>query len=123
MLESQKKGIRILESLHNSKFQYRIESYGTGLSELTILAYKSGYDARCYRITFQTTLYIQASTNWNKADFQLASPARFDKFAIALGLSALQKEQLLLFIATPSDRPEILVLCHTVFVSQEIPLP
>ncbi len=123
MLASQKKGVELLEELSKHPFQYRIQSYAAGLSELTILAHRlEGETPHCYRITFQTTHYIQAPSSWNAANLRLASTTKWDDFAAVLGLSRLQKEQLLLFVATPADKPEIRIVCHTVFVSHEIPL-
>jgi len=123
MLESQKKGITNLERLQGLGYEYRLENYVSGLSELTFRAYKVGPQEHFYRITFQTTLYIQTATRWDQGDFQLATPEQYVELADAMGLSAIQREQLLLFVVSPANKPKVLILCHQVFVSQEIPLP
>ena len=123
MLESQKKGITDLEKLREHEYEYRLENYASNLSELTFRAYKAGSQGHFYRITFQTTLYIQTPTYWNQGDFQLATPEKYVELVDDLGMSAVQRKQLLLFIASPANKPQVLILCHTVFVSQEIPLP
>jgi hypothetical protein len=123
MLESQKKGIQDLERLQGLEYEYRLENYASSLSELTFRAHKIGSQEHFYRITFQTTLYIQTATHWDRGNFELAIPEKHIELTDALGLNAAQREQLLLFVASPSNRPKVLVLCHQVFVSQEIPLP
>jgi hypothetical protein len=123
MLESQKKGIQDLERLQGLEYEYRLENYASSLSELTFRAQKTGSQGHFYRITFQTTLYVQTATRWDRGNFELATPEKHIELADAMGLSAAQREQLLLFVASPSNRPKVLVLCHQVFVSQEIPLP
>jgi hypothetical protein len=123
MLESQKKGIQDLERLQGLEYEYRLENYVSSLSEITFRAQKIGLHGHFYRITFQTTLYVQTATRWDQGNFELATPEKQVELANALGLSAAQREQLLLFVASPPNRPEVLVLCHQVFVSQVIPSP
>jgi hypothetical protein len=123
MLESQKKGIEYLERLQGQECEYRLVNYMSNLSELTFQAYKAESPGHSYRITFQTTLYVQTVTDWDQGDFHLATPEKYRELADAMNLSANQREQLLLFTASPSNKPEVLVLCHQVFVSQEIPWP
>ena len=121
MLESQKRGIEYLERLQEQNYEYRLVNYTSSLSELTFHAHRAGSAGHSYRITFQTVLYVQTLTHWDRGNFQLATYEKFRELADTMGLSAAQREQLLLFIACPSDKLEILVLCHQVFVSQEIP--
>lgn len=123
MLESQEKGIKQIEQLQGRGYAYRLQNYVTSLSELTFLAYEAGSHGHCYRITFQTTLYIQTPTHWDQGDFHLAPPEKYQEIADALHLEDIQREQLMLFEACPPNKPPILVLCHKVFVSQEIPFP
>ncbi|MBI3242129.1 MAG: hypothetical protein HYZ49_07540 [Chloroflexi bacterium] len=123
MLESQKRGISNLERLQGQGYEYQLENYTSGLSELSIKAYKTGSQGHFFRVIFQTTLYVQIPIHWGNGDFHLATSDRHAILMETLGLSPEQKEQLLLFTALPSKGTEILILCHKVLVSQEIPFP
>jgi len=123
MITSQQKGIHDLETLQGHGYEYRLESYTSGLSEVTFRAYASLPQPHYYRITFQTMLYIQTMSRWKDGDFQLASTDEYEQLANALDLSPSQQKDLLLFVASPPDRPKVLVLCNTLFISQEIPIP
>ena len=123
MLDSQTKGMRDLETLREYGCRYRFIDYIPHLSELIFLASISDLKGPRYRITFQTTLYIQTVTDWFHGGFELAGPEKYTELVDALDLNTAAKEQLLLFVASPLNKPEVLVLCHTVYVSQETPLP
>jgi len=119
MLEFQKKSIRLIEALENQGYQYSLHSYVSGLSELAVRVYKPDCPDRCIRITFQTTRYIKMPSDWAHGDFCLATPEQHKKLITELGLSESQARQMLLFTAQPPKKPEILVLCMKVFVSEE----
>ncbi len=123
MLESQQRGVHALEALKNQGYEYRLERYVASLSELTIRASKPDSPGFYIRITFQTTLYVQMPTYWTQGDFCLATTDRYMKLVTELGLGEDQTKQLLLFTVYPAQTPEIYVLCHQVFLSQEIPVP
>jgi len=116
MLKSQQQGIESLRMLQGRGYTYRLESYASALSELSVRAYKA--DASGYRIVFQTTFYIQMATDWERGDFQLASPQEHEDLMNRLRCSATQKEQMLLFTVSPSTNPETFLLCHKVLLSQ-----
>jgi hypothetical protein len=116
MLESQQRGIESLGKLLGRGYAYRVENYASALSELSIRAYKAESDE--FRIVFQTTFYIQMPTNWQGADFQLASIRQRDDLMNRLDCTLAQKEELLVFTVVPSSNPETFVLCHKVIVKQ-----
>jgi hypothetical protein len=122
MLESQQKGIRTLETLRSQGYEYKLEKYTSHLSELTIRAYKSDSPGFYFYITFQTVVYIQMPTHWNQGDFCLATQDEHERIARDIGLNEHQAQQLLLLTVQPSVAPEIFVLCHKVFLSQEVPI-
>jgi hypothetical protein len=115
-----KKGVEALASLSGHGYKYRVQNYTSSLSQLT---FEACGDSCRYSITFQTTYYVQTTIWWDQGDFALATASKFEELAEALGLDAAQRERLLLFVAAPPNRPEVLVLCNRVFVSQETPLP
>jgi len=123
MLESQRKGVEYLGMLQGQGYEYQLVNYTSNLSEITFQAYKAGSPGQFLRITFQTTLYIQTVVHWEQGDFRLATAEEFQRLADAMNLSDIQREQMLLFIACPPDKPDILILCHQVFVSRETPWP
>lgn len=123
MLEAQRKGVEDLERLYGRGYEYQLQNYTSNLSELTFVARRIEPSGSFYRITFQTTHYVQTMVSWDQGDFRLATADRFLALADALNLSTIQREQLLLFVAVPLNRPEVMILCHRVFLSQEMPFP
>ncbi len=123
MQESQAKGIRDLEMLRGHGYEYRLLLYTPSLWELTVQAYEVYPKGHFYRIIFHGTHYMQTAIHWIQGDFELATPEKYAKLADALHLTTEERERLLLFVASPPNKPEVLVLCHAVYVSQEIPLP
>lgn len=123
MLEFQQKGIHDLEILKNQGYSYSLERYINSLSELVVCASKPDSPNHFIRIYFQTTIYIQMPNHWTSGDFCLATTDKHSEITTKLGLSEVQAKQLMLLTTQPPTNPEILVLCHQVFLSREIPIP
>ena len=122
MQEFRQKALRDLEILRNQGYSYSLERYVDSLSELIVRASKPDSPNHFIRIYFQTTIYIQMPIHWISGDFCLATTDRHKELTTSLGLDEIQARQLILLTVQPPTRPEILVLCHQVFLSQEIPI-
>jgi hypothetical protein len=120
MLSSKKEGAQRLEMLMEGNYEYSVESYSAGLSELKIRASLSGNPSKCFYIVFQTTLYIQLPVHWKDGDFCLSTSEKYIELTSSLNLDESAKEQLMLFTVKPIHNPDIFILCHKVFLSQEI---
>lgn len=116
MSEIQQPGIESLRKLFGQGYAYRVENYGSPLSELSVRAFKA--ELGDFRIVFQTTLYIQMATNWQGADFQLANIQQRNDLMNRLGCTPDQMKVMLVFTVVPSSNPETFILCHKVIVRQ-----